>query len=536
MPTHRPAPRRAADKRLVHVDLRSYGEIARTRSEVHHPATVAELRRTLAELCASGDRRITFRAGACSIDAQSLNDDVVVFLDRLDGILVDEHPERPTVTVGPGARWGDIARALEARGLVPFVAVSTSRATAGGTASADCISRFSSSIGKESRFILALRVLTLDGVERTIVRETATPEELALFHGVIGGFGYLGVITSLTYSVWRPAASPPGLPRLPLRVRTTVKKCGDLVSFVRPGAVAPPAGARRSTAAVGHALHDIAHGLHQCAAAGAERGTPDDPHAFYGVICPGAAPRALVFESTYVRTKELRPMLQHQPEHPLRFLAEWTARGKLTGALFWWGTYEMFDSEPYYDDLFGYTFFMDGNVRTRALERRLGMTTFMLQQTYVVPFSPEKLRELLEAILERLEARHLVPLLFDVLYIPADEAWLSASYRQSGFAITLAFEASSRAGLTLPADALRELSHACLAAGGRVHLGKTVCADPAVLQAMYAEGLVAFQALKDRYDPARRLGNAFLEQHFPALLAPIPAAPSGGAGADPAKG
>lgn len=524
MPTPPRKPRRAPDPRLFHVELRSYGELSRSRSEVYHPATVAELRVLLAELSASGERRVTFRAGACSLDAQSLNDDVVVFLDRLDDITVHDDPEEPTVTVGAGARWGDIARALETVGLVPFVAVSTSRATAGGTASADCLSRFSASVGKESRFVREVRVLTLDGQLRDVASDSVSPADRALFHGVIGGFGYLGVIVRLTYAVWRPPA--PGFPRTPLRVSTVVRKCGDLRSFVRPlaaNAPRPEPRAGRLGANTTHALHDIAHGFFERATAGAASGSVADPAAFYGVVCPGGAPRGLVFESRYVRSFALRPMLQHVPAHPLRFLAEWTARGRHTGALFWWATYEMFDEEPYLDDLLGYTFFMDGNVRTRALERRLGITTFTLQQTYVVPFSPEVLREFLSDALELLDARGLVPLLFDVLYIPSDEALLSASRDLSGFAVTLAFETGRPSELPLREDALRELSHACLAAGGRVHLAKTVYATPAVLRAMYAGALDEFRALKDRYDPKRVLGNRFLEERFPELLTPLSA-------------
>ncbi len=521
MPSPPRKPRRAPDPRLYHADLHSYGEVSRSRSEVYHPATVDELRGLLAELSASGERRVTFRAGGCSLDGQSLNDDVVIFLDRIDEIVIHDDPNEPTVTVGAGARWGDIARALEAVGLVPFVAVSTSRATAGGTASADCLSRFSSSIGKESRFIRKLRVLTLDGVLHEVSRDSTSADDRALFHAVIGGFGYLGVIVRITYAVWRPPA--PGFPRTPLRVSTLVKKCGDLRSFVGPLADhAPrpeprPGGLGANTT---YALHDIAHGFFSRAAACAADGSPADPTAFYGVVCPGGSPRGLVFESRYVRSDTLRPMLQHVPAHPLRFLAEWTARGRFTGGLFWWFTYELFDEAPYLDDLLGYTFFMDGNVRTRALERRLGFTTFTLQQTYVVPFSPEALREFLGDALQRLDTRGLVPLLFDVLYIPADDALLSASRDLDGFAVTIAFETRSRAEVRPLEDALSELSDACLARGGRVLLGKTVCATPDVLRAMYAGPVAELRALKDRYDPARVLGNRFLEERFPELLAP----------------
>lgn len=107
-----------------------------------------------------------------------------------------------------------------------------------------------------------------------------------------------------------------------------------------------------------------------------------------------------------------------------------------------------------------------------------------------------------------------MPLLFDVLYIPGDDALLSASRGLDGFAVTLAFETRSRGDLPLREDALRELSHACLAVGGRVHLGKTVCATRGVLRDMYAGVLGELRALKDLHDPRRVLANRFLEERF----------------------
>ncbi len=511
----------ARARRGERAELRSYGEIERRTCEVHRPDSVAALKMILADMARQG-RRVTFRAGGCSLDAQSLNGDVVILLDALDDIALSDEPGAPTVTVGPGARWGDIARLLEARGLVPHVVVSTSLATAGGTASADCVSRFSSSLGKESRFIVELTLLTVDGEELVLDR---SDEKRELFLGVIGGLGYLGVITSLTYSVLRVRADGP--PRAPLRVRTRVKKCLDLDAFIEPGGLwkprrrSPPPGARLRSRSV----KELARTFQQKVSASLETESHENATAFYGVICRGGRPRGLIFESTYVRTDELRPMPQHQLDHPLRPLAEWMARGYITGPLFWWGTYLMFQEKvDYIDDLFGYTFFMDGNVQTRAAERRLGITTFTLQQTYVIPSSQDTLDKFLDGAVELIASRDLDPQLFDVLFVSEDDAWLSASRGQSGFAVTVAFETVRPGRLPALEHALRQLARMCLEAGGRVHLGKTVCAEPEVLREMYKGGLEKFLALKNRLDPGRVLRNEFLERIFPEL-AEKPASP-----------
>lgn len=519
---------RLLEPRVDRAELRSYGEIHHCEAEIYSPETELGLRKLLVELAGKG-RRITFRAGGCALDAQSLNEDVVIFLDRLDSIEVDDHPVRPTVTVGAGARWGDIVRALEPCGLVPGVAVTASRATAGGTASVDGVSRFTSTLGKESTFVERLKLLTVDGEFHELARTTTDPDERLLFLAALGGYGYLGVIVSLTYAVLRPKA--PGEPRARLRVCTRVRKSPSFDTFADPGhGVSPPlpneAPPRREKRA--GACRAIAKGFHESFAelradlerSLSERTFPDNPRAFYGVVCPGARPRGIAFESTYVRAHETSPMLQHVPSHPLRPVAEWIARWKYTSELFWWGTYQMFqEGTEYVDDVFGYTFFMDGNARTHAIERRFGYRTYTLQQTYVVPFRPDSLERFLERVLAFFDVRKLVPLLFDVLFVPADDVLLSASRGMDGFAVTVAFETMRDTELPVREQALRDLSRICLAEGGRVHLGKTVCVDQDVLAAMYGPAVHLFARLKRRFDPKGALRNEMLSRMFPELAA-----------------
>lgn len=518
---------RLPGERVDEAEVRSYGEVERCHAQIHTPETVHELRSLVKRLAKEG-RKITFRAGGCSLDGQSLNEDVVVFVDELDSISVDDHPERPTVTVGPGATWGDMVRALEPRGLVPYITVTASRATAGGTASVDGVSRFTSSLGKESTFIEKLTLLTVDGTLRELRRDSTDDFERALFRGAIGGFGYLGAIVSLTYAVLRPKAE--GDPRARLRVRTRVRKSESFDTFADPGkGVSPPLPGPPASQKRKGACRTIARGFHGRFSAlvgeNKERalGTfPKNPVAFYGVVCPGDRPKGLAFESTYVRTEETNPMLQHRPDHTFRPLAEWVARWGPTSELFWWGTFLMFqEGVDYIDELFGYTFFMDGNARTHALERRLGLRTYTLQQTYVIPFAEDSLETFLERVLAFFEERGLVPILFDVLFVPSDDVLLSASRGLDGFAVTVAFETMKDSELPPRMAALRDLSKICLSVGGRVHVGKTVCADVDVLRAMYGDALEAFRLLKDVVDPNRVLRNEFLERVFPELLVPV---------------
>jgi decaprenylphospho-beta-D-ribofuranose 2-oxidase len=171
----------------------------------------------------------------------------------------------------------------------------------------------------------------------------------------------------------------------------------------------------------------------------------------------------------------------------------------------------------YVDELFGYTFFMDGNVRTHAFERRLGLRTYTLQQTYVIPFRPDLLESFLERTLAFFDERGLLPVLFDVLFVPGDEMILSASRGGDGFAVTVAFETMNEAELEARTEALADLSEICASVGGKIHLVKTVCASPEVLKRMFGPAIAEFGALKRRVDPKGVLVNRFLEKTFPEL-------------------
>ena len=188
--------------------LRSYGGQA-VWAQVQAPRTEAELAAVLRAACAAG-QPVTFHAAGRSFDTQALNDTMVVSLRRLDQIG-KPNLAACTVTVGAGARWGDILRTTLEVGLVPYVMVTTSHATAGGTLSADSLSRFSPSCGKESRHIQSFRLMKLDG-ETLNCSRTDNPD---VFRAAVAGFGYLGAVTEITY-----ALLPLGLPRDEVAVET----------------------------------------------------------------------------------------------------------------------------------------------------------------------------------------------------------------------------------------------------------------------------------------------------------------------------
>ena len=142
-------------------ELGCYSQMHSTLAEVLTPSDVAELAQIVAE-ARDGGRRITLRAGGNAFDSQSLGSDVVISLKRLDAIGDVFHDDGDAcITVGAGARWGDILDTVSPLGLVPAIMVTTENATAGGTLSGNCLSRFSPTFGKEGGWVKRFELLTV---------------------------------------------------------------------------------------------------------------------------------------------------------------------------------------------------------------------------------------------------------------------------------------------------------------------------------------------------------------------------------------
>ncbi len=199
--------------------LKSYARLHTTYSEVHYPTSIEELKQLFARANDRG-RRVSFRGGGYSFDSQSLNDDLVISLRHFNHIKNIDN-DKKQITVEPGARWGEIVSRLQPLGLTPFVVVTTGQATAGGTFSGNCLSRNSPVFGKEGKHIERFQFLTLDGE----LLECSRQQNAELFHAAIGGFGYLGVVTEITYNLLSIGSRT--------RVKTVARKYENLDDLIR---------------------------------------------------------------------------------------------------------------------------------------------------------------------------------------------------------------------------------------------------------------------------------------------------------------
>jgi decaprenylphospho-beta-D-ribofuranose 2-oxidase len=444
-----------------------------------------------------------------AFDTHALNEGMVIQLDGFDhvGPVIDGQ-----VTVGAGATWGSIVEATRASGFVPYVVVSTPRATAGGTLATNALSRFSPTCGKEGSHVRSFVLLLLDGSVVTCSRD----ERPELFFGVIAGYGYLGVVLEITYQLL-------SLGFTHVVVETEFERFSGLrdlsEKLVAEAPRRPPVGDDRAPAEV-RPLEPIA---------------AEDARAISAVLYMNAERQGFIMRSRYVDGDlvELAPSPFHSPRSVTHRLLQAVIMNDVIRPVGYELMMDFFmrsqEKKTAVDELEGYTFFQDGNDAVKGFFRKLGFPMGVRQQTYVVPTDPESVlrtRERLASFLDEadriLDEARIVPVLIDVLYLPAEAEGFafSSSRGLAGYAVTFTFEELGRVTFPVEERLLAEIALVADRLGGRVHLVKNVHADPALLERSYATGVAELRSLRARHDPERLLSNGFLARVFPSLARP----------------
>ncbi|MFO0600737.1 MAG: FAD-binding protein [Myxococcaceae bacterium] len=454
----------------------SYSGLHSVRTEIHRAQSVREMVATLTTARKQG-RRVVVRGGGLSFDNQAMYGDLTLVLNGFDEVVIDK--ENNLVTVGAGARWGDVLPKLEAAGMMIPVMVSGMGITCGGTIGINALSRFSAVWGKEGKSVESLEVLTVSG-ERVVCSRT---KESELFYAVIGGLGQIAVVLRATYR-----AMPLGTP---LRVESRVTRTADQSGLA--GALAVPAEPTNHRAQTSYAV----------------------------VAFKGEEVRSIVTRSRYVNDVPLHTLLPHRPASFSRVPIELAIHHfQSMGQAFWNFAYERYldDNVAYIDELNGYTFFMDGNARTKRTAEAMGLSFRTIQETYVVPKHEQLMPFIIEAR-DMVRAAGLELALVDIIYLHRDEPFALSSTREgSGFAVTFTFEGLD--GVTQTGrvrELFVDLATRSMTLGGRIHLTKNVFAKPGDVSRMYKEGLTQLIAAKRKYDPYGLLTSDFAQRLFPAL-------------------
>jgi decaprenylphospho-beta-D-ribofuranose 2-oxidase len=474
------------------------GQSIRTR--VATPSNRQEVRAAL-EYARQNGLQVTFRGGGHAFDTQSLNGKFVISLERLRRIEVDD--QDGTVTAEAGARWGDILTRTRPFGLVPYIMVTSSTTTAGGTVSSHSLSRFSPTLGREGQYVVRLSLMTPDGQ----VHECSSTRNPELFRAVVGGLGYMGAVLDVTHSLLRlPMAGADIAVHTLFELVTGEKEIAlELVNHIRHKARKVSDAARTFTAS--------------------------EVWAVSAVVYEQSEMRGLIATSQYTSAPpaKMKPCVFHNPTWIGAWLLQFAA---LFAPLRWLGytlVLWLFEKpKEYVDPLFGYTFFEDGNSNLLAVGRALGFPMGVHQFTFIIPYDPDSefhesepkgstatLATFLETARTTFESRHVSPSLIDVLYLPEDVGELfdlSSSAASSGFAVTFTFEKPLSADFEDEIHALRQLIPLCMEHGGRVSLVKNVDADSAQVETMYAPGIERMKLQRASHGIDKQISNQFMKR------------------------
>jgi decaprenylphospho-beta-D-ribofuranose 2-oxidase len=485
--------------------VRSFGRCAAGVSQVYEPTNVDEIMAVF-DIARKLRRRVAIRGGGHSFDGQAVHngdtgDQIILRTECLKTktIEFDEHANK--VTLGSGVKWGDfvdeaLAHAKAGGGpiRIPGSMQTGSDATAGGTLSGDCLSRSSGTAGKESHWIDSFRIVTpqyglLD------VTEANDPD---LFHAVIGGHGYIGFVTDITYKL----IAIPGMScahsdiTLYHSFRELIEEQGKLLDRARQERALP-------------AISSVWF-------------TRVPPIPLLGLLFPTKI-KGAVFQSWYDQPSAAKfpgfPLYSGDSE--LRYWTEVMARIPLLN----WIIHEVLygivlaDKGKFENDLKDFIFFMDGDTmaRKRFEASHPGELFPIAQQTFVVPtHRAEAFAERCMSKVGGLFKYKLCPSECDMLPVKSDKCLLSANYDLEGYAISLGFEPIAPDGCP-PGKIvalLRDLSKYCLRVGGRIHLVKNVYADKEILRSMFSPQIQRFEEIKRKYDPDLLLRNPFSDKFF----------------------
>ncbi|MEU1146486.1 FAD-binding oxidoreductase [Streptomyces sp. NPDC005863] len=115
---------------------------------------------------------------------------VLINTRRMDTVRVG--PEARTVTVGAGARWGQVVEAAAPHGLAPLNGTAPGVGVVGYTLGGG-LGILGREFGYAADHVRSVDVVTADGVPRHVTAD----DDPELFWGLLGGGAHLGVVTGL---------------------------------------------------------------------------------------------------------------------------------------------------------------------------------------------------------------------------------------------------------------------------------------------------------------------------------------------------
>ena len=193
---NRPTPTLLPSDRLE--EVRAWGGATSSLSYVYRPATAEALHEVLLLARRSG-RSVGLRGGGNSYGDAAMNtENIVVDIRRMNRIL-DWNPETGRIRLEPGVTLAELWQYVLEDGWWPPVATGTSFTTMGGSAAMNVHGKNAYKAGPIGDHIIEFDLMLASGETITCSREANSD----VFHAAIGGFGMLGIFTSLTMQMKR---------------------------------------------------------------------------------------------------------------------------------------------------------------------------------------------------------------------------------------------------------------------------------------------------------------------------------------------
>ena len=164
-----------------------------TRAKVLRPSSVSALVAIVKSVAAKGLSVVVRGAGQSYGDAALLDQGIVLDMSDLNRIL-DWQPDNGTIRLEAGVTIDQLWRSVIESGWWPPVVSGTSFVTIGGAAAMNIHGKNNWCKGTLGEHIVQVEFVTSSG-ELMVLSRDSRPD---LFHAVLGGFGVLGIIATVT--------------------------------------------------------------------------------------------------------------------------------------------------------------------------------------------------------------------------------------------------------------------------------------------------------------------------------------------------
>jgi FAD/FMN-containing dehydrogenase len=176
----------------------AWGRASNAMSFVYRPSTLEEIRRVLS-IANTSHRSIGLRGAGYSYGDATLNgENITLDMRRMNRIL-DWNPEAGQIRVEPGVTISQLWQYVLEDGWWPAVVPGTAKPTIGGCAGMNVHGKNAWKAGTIGDHIYEIELLLPSGDVVTCNRE----DNRDLFFATIGGFGMLGIFTSITLKLKR---------------------------------------------------------------------------------------------------------------------------------------------------------------------------------------------------------------------------------------------------------------------------------------------------------------------------------------------